>query len=153
MQTTTFMVQGTPIPKGNLKAFPILTGDRRWIKNRVTDSGGKKLKAWQSLVAFKAKECFDAPFETPVYLTITFYFNHPKYHYTPSGNKSKRYTTFHVVKPDIDKLQRAVLDALTGIAYVDDAQVIGVHTSKNYSTFAGAEISVTTLSSDCKTAK
>lgn len=36
------------------------------------------------------------------------------------------------VRPDLDKCLRAVLDALTGVAYADDAQVVAVTTSKAY---------------------
>ena len=36
------------------------------------------------------------------------------------------------VRPDIDKLLRAILDALTGVGYADDAQVVAVTTSKAY---------------------
>jgi Holliday junction resolvase RusA-like endonuclease len=34
--------------------------------------------------------------------------------------------------PDIDKVARALLDALTGIAYTDDAQVVDLIISKRY---------------------
>lgn len=37
------------------------------------------------------------------------------------------------VTPDLDKLSRAVLDALTGIAWEDDAQVVELHARKTYS--------------------
>lgn len=37
-----------------------------------------------------------------------------------------------VVKPDIDKLERATLDALTGILFLDDAQVVRVIKKKIY---------------------
>lgn len=40
--------------------------------------------------------------------------------------------TAPTVRPDLDKLLRAVLDALTGIAYQDDSQVVQVTTSKVY---------------------
>ena len=36
------------------------------------------------------------------------------------------------VKPDVDKVLRATLDALTGIAYEDDAQVVDAHPVKRY---------------------
>lgn len=36
------------------------------------------------------------------------------------------------VRPDIDKCLRAVLDALTGLCYVDDSQVVYVATAKVY---------------------
>lgn len=34
------------------------------------------------------------------------------------------------VKPDIDNIAKLVLDALTGLAYADDAQVVEVHVTK-----------------------
>ena len=36
-------------------------------------------------------------------------------------------------KPDLDKLVRSVMDALTGYAFVDDSQVIEVEASKRFS--------------------
>lgn len=36
------------------------------------------------------------------------------------------------VKPDADKLLRAIFDALTGVAYADDAQVVSVALTKAY---------------------
>ena len=36
------------------------------------------------------------------------------------------------VKPDIDKLVRAINDALTGILFIDDCQVISMAMSKEY---------------------
>lgn len=36
------------------------------------------------------------------------------------------------VKPDADKLLRAIFDALTGIAYADDSQVVSVALAKQY---------------------
>ena len=36
------------------------------------------------------------------------------------------------VRPDLDKLLRAVLDALTNVAYQDDSQVVSVTTVKAY---------------------
>jgi Holliday junction resolvase RusA-like endonuclease len=37
-----------------------------------------------------------------------------------------------VKQPDVDKLQRGLFDALTGIVWVDDSQVVFVHANKNY---------------------
>ena len=38
----------------------------------------------------------------------------------------------HIKKPDLDNLGKAVLDALSGICYNDDAQVIVLRMVKNY---------------------
>jgi Holliday junction resolvase RusA-like endonuclease len=42
----------------------------------------------------------------------------------------------------LDKLIRAVLDALTGIAYIDDGQVVEITASKIYSQYAGLKIGI-----------
>jgi crossover junction endodeoxyribonuclease RusA len=41
-------------------------------------------------------------------------------------------TSQHLKKPDIDKLARAVLDALTGILYRDDSEVVRLDVTKRY---------------------
>ena len=49
------------------------------------------------------------------------------------------------VKPDLDKLIRAVLDGLTGVAYVDDAQVTLISASKSYGSVEGVWITIEQL--------
>lgn len=38
----------------------------------------------------------------------------------------------HIVKPDLDNLVKAVLDALNGVAWHDDAQIVELHINKKY---------------------
>jgi len=45
-------------------------------------------------------------------------------------------------RPDIDKLARAVLDALTGVAYEDDEQVVKLVASKEYTDNPGVTIKI-----------
>jgi len=40
--------------------------------------------------------------------------------------------TRHTTRPDLDKLERAVKDAMKGIVYVDDGQVDEVHKRKRF---------------------
>ena len=50
---------------------------------------------------------------------------------------------YPTVAPDLDKLVRAVLDALTGICYLDDSQVTDIRASKVYGSSTGVEIRLT----------
>lgn len=59
----------------------------------------------------------------PVKVTMLFQFQAP-------ASAKKR--THPSVKPDIDKLQRAILDALSGVAFADDAQVVRAWADKVY---------------------
>jgi Holliday junction resolvase RusA-like endonuclease len=49
------------------------------------------------------------------------------------------------VKPDLDNLCKAVLDALNGIAYHDDKQIVELHLSKAYSDHPRTEIKLEEL--------
>lgn len=45
-------------------------------------------------------------------------------------------------KPDIDNVQKAVMDALTGVWYVDDSQIVESHVGKWYSENPRVEVTV-----------
>jgi crossover junction endodeoxyribonuclease RusA len=47
------------------------------------------------------------------------------------------------IRPDIDKLVRAVLDGLTDVAYKDDEQVVKLSASKEYGETQGVWIRIT----------
>jgi len=81
----------------------------------------KKLKSWVNAISWQAREQAPGePSQAAIDLTITF--NLPQ-----ASNNKKTYPT---IKPDLDKLARAVLDALTGIIYYDDSQVIRLECNK-----------------------
>lgn len=99
----------------------------------MTDQQSDDLKPWQEFVAHHARNArvvarqTIAPKETTIAMRILFMMPRPKGHYLPSGELSadgKRSPT-PITKPDVDKLTRAILDALTGTLYVDDCQVVG----------------------------
>ena len=62
------------------------------------------------------------PYEGAIEIRASFYMPRPK-----SVKRAEP-----TVKPDLDKLQRALLDALTSIVYRDDAQVVEIRASKHY---------------------
>lgn len=115
-----FTVLGVPQPKGSTRAF-VHNG------RAVTTNANAKTKPWQKQVAAAASVAFAmrAPTEKAVLLRLEFRMPRPK--------TVKR--ALPTVKPDIDKLERTILDALTGIAYVDDAQVCTVTKRKRYVEF------------------
>jgi hypothetical protein len=67
----------------------------------------------------------------------------PRGHYGRNGDVLPRFKDAQPVsRPDIDKLLRAVLDALTMRVWRDDAQVVQVTTSKRWSEDPGVTIIV-----------
>lgn len=53
-----------------------------------------------------------------------------------------QYQAFPTKKPDIDNIVKAVLDALNGIAYKDDIQVVRVTATKIYAERAGVHVEI-----------
>jgi len=59
-----------------------------------------------------------------IFLSVTFLMPRPK--------SLPKKVHQDVKRPDLDKLIRAVMDALTGIYYQDDSQVVLISATKNY---------------------
>lgn len=84
------------------------------------DNGVEKMK---EDIRTEAKKIFgteDPPFTGPVILHALFLFPRPK---SKIWKRKPMPREPHISRPDRDNLDKAVLDALTGIAYKDDSQV------------------------------
>lgn len=108
-----------PATKGSGRA--LVFGGRAVVFN-----DNPKNKAWAQRVGWIAKEHrpANAPWGGAVELRLLFRMRKPK-----SLPKDR---SFPVVKPDLDKMIRSVKDALTGILYKDDAQIIFLKARKIY---------------------
>lgn len=68
------------------------------------------------------------PFAGPVRMTIVATYLAPG----SWSDAKRRATMYRTSRPDVDNLTKLVSDALNGIAYVDDAQVVELLASKLY---------------------
>lgn len=71
-------------------------------------------------------------------VNLYFYFSLPKY----LQKKSKDSLIYHTKKPDLDNLSKTYLDALTGLVWKDDAQVVHLNVWKGYGEHARTEIEI-----------
>lgn len=78
-------------------------------------------------------------------MDLTFTFERPKSHVKRNGDLRSGYSEYHVQRPDVDKLCRAILDALTGVVYHDDSQVISLSAVKQWGIGNGVEVSTVIL--------
>jgi crossover junction endodeoxyribonuclease RusA len=121
-----FTVLGKPEPQGSSRAFI----PKGWNRAVIT-SDNSRLKPWRQQVsgaALEAAKGLDLPVfraHKPLGIRLRFYFQRPK---SVTAKTRPGMTT----KPDGDKILRAVLDALTGIIAVDDAQFVDFSLSKHY---------------------
>jgi len=119
-------VIGKAEPKGSTRAFLPKGG-----RFPVVTSDNPKLKDWQTQVRLVVSQVPGLTVEQgPVRLTAVFKLPAPKI--VLAHLKRKGLALPHLTKPDLDKGLRAILDALTGVSYRDDAQVVEIRATKQY---------------------
>jgi Holliday junction resolvase RusA-like endonuclease len=132
-----FRVAGLPQPQGSKTIGRTRTG------NTYLREDNPHLRSWRADVAVAALDAMtvgddirrQAPHPGPVRLEATFVFPRPRHHYRTGRNAGQLRPSAPIhcdKRPDLDKLVRALGDALTGIVLVDDAQVAELAASKCY---------------------
>lgn len=116
----TFGVNGIPKPQGSKTIRT--AGGRSWL----TEASPEVYK-WREKVRETAKRVFilnalQKPLDEPVEVEITFYLPKPK-----SVDRNQP-----AVKPDLDKLVRAINDSIQGILIADDSRVCRIIAEKRY---------------------
>lgn len=124
-------VPGKPEPGGSKRAFIVKSGG--FDRAIVTDAN-KNVGAWKDRVSLFALEKLkklglEKPLvpEGPVRVWFGFVVPRPKGHFRTGKNADQLSAHAPIAptsKPDCLKLARAIEDALTGIAYRDDAQIV-----------------------------
>lgn len=138
-----FPVVGRAIPQGSKTVMRGILVDRQDIKTKTLPAN--RLKNWREHVARVAAGCMaaiDADVVTgPVELSCSFYFKRPPSHLLKSGGVRKKFSDALPIG-DVDKYLRAIGDALSGVVYADDKQVVLVSGYKGYSDSDWVEVSV-----------
>lgn len=107
-------VAGAPAPQGS----------KKHVGRGILVESSKALAPWRTLVAWTVSQAWTGgPLEGAVAVRLRFVMPRPK-------STPKRFTPPAVKRPDADKLARAVFDALTGVCWRDDSQVVDLHASK-----------------------
>jgi len=116
--------------------LPAPGGSKRYVGGARIIDDAKRNKPWRDSVAAFALEQFEGPPVTcPVHLFVEFYLPRAKAHYGTGRNAGTLKPSAprqHKIKPDVLKLTRSTEDALTGIVWADDAQVVHIFAGKQY---------------------
>lgn len=117
-------------------------------KNPWGGEANPHVKSWRETVARAAAAKNGTIIDGPVLVSATFVFPRPKKHYRTGKNAHllrDDAPRWHTGKPDTDKLERAIGDALTGVVLRDDSQIAFWKARKRYGSWARAEIRVMPL--------
>ena len=131
-----FQVEGDPKGKGR----PRFTRAGKFTRV-YTD---KQTLDYEALIKFFAAEAMGStdPLETPV--SVFLYIRHA----VPQSYSKKRTEAClsgleqPCKKPDIDNIAKTFLDAMNGVIFKDDTQVIDLHVKKVYSAVPGCDVMV-----------
>lgn len=132
-----FMIYGKPIGKARPRF--VARGQKRWTINpQETEEG---------LFAAKVSEQYgrNEPTILPVMTRVIFTFERPKNHFGTGRNSKKLKPSAppeHIVKPDVDNLEKFVFDCFNGVVWKDDSQVVKTMIEKRYGDIASTEVSV-----------
>ena len=114
-----FTVNGIPVPQGSKRAFNV---GKRAV---VVDTNKVTLKPWRAHVRQAAEAALDGRtgFTEATFLLVDFYLPRPK----------SVFRLRPTVAPDLDKLVRAIGDALTDSGVLkDDSLVVSLRANKYY---------------------
>lgn len=167
-----FSVSGAPLPQGSKVALVsgkrVMRGKDVWVKNPIasmveqsdrktkTQPIRNRLKTWKQRVSAAAYKEFAnglvGPINSwrgPILLECEFVLPRSDTHYTPVGRVLKK-SAPTVPTGDLDKLIRAVGDALSKVVYRDDVQIVGFgNSTKRFadklSAIGGVHVRVTKL--------
>jgi Holliday junction resolvase RusA-like endonuclease len=156
-ETWRLTVFGRPVQQGDLSAIPHKRGGR-WVKKAdgspliTTIHGNEKaLKPWRQEIAGAA---IDAGWpglgigalDESLFVSMTFYFARPQNQLGTGRNagvvKDSSPLWPEATGPDVDKLARAVLDALTGLVWKDDKRIVSVRARRRFGVPERLELAV-----------
>lgn len=121
----------------NVPGIPIPQGSKNIFNGRLVETNANKLRIWRRTIAAAATNHHQGePLDCPLHLTVEFRFPRPKHHFGTGKNSltlKEKAPTYYTAKPDLDKLIRAVGDALTQAGVIrDDSRITRITASKIY---------------------
>ena len=121
----TLVLHVAPLPKERPRAVMVGGHARIYTPRKTADYEKKIAAAWKT-------EHGAEPMEGPLAVRIVLGMPSPK-----STTKAKRQDMLDrkirpTVKPDLDNLDKAVMDALNKVAYKDDSQIVAKVSKKHY---------------------
>ena len=132
-------IPGKPQPGGSKRAFT----PRGWNRPIITDANPKAADWKRTVQVFAQQAMSGTVLEGPLLVVMRFHLARPQGHWGKRGLLPSA-PPFPHRKPDVLKLGRSTEDALTGIVWRDDAQIVEERLYKVYaeSGWTGVEIEV-----------
>lgn len=116
----------------NFPIDPVAKGRPRFTKQGRAYTPKKTKEFTDAIKKMAYQQYKNGPIKDAIHCTVVFMIKKPK-------TVTREYPT---VKPDLDNLEKSLYDALNGIAYVDDSQIISHNVSKKYGSVSGIFVDI-----------
>jgi len=130
-----FEIPGDPVPKGRPRF-----ARRGTFVQTYTDS---KTLEYETLVGFKARQAIGASEPLKGHLTVFLYL---RYAVPASYSKKRTEACLNGLefpkRVDLDNCYKSITDAMNGIVYADDSQIVEAHILKCYALEPGANVMI-----------
>lgn len=151
MNTITFELHGKPATQGSKRAYTFRKKSGG-IGARVEEHS-KHFKSWRALVVDAAIEVYDGePVKGPMSLKVRIIRKRPASHFGTGRNAhSLKGWAIHarpVQRPDSLKICRGIEDALSGVVWVDDSQIVRHVISKEFGPCDRTDVCIEPLKSN-----
>ena len=116
-----FEVQTKPVPQARPRFFIRKHGQKNIVGayDPAQCKSFKEVIAWHARLKMRERGIREAT-KAPIAISLIF------------GMGRSAEGAYHTKRPDIDNLAKAVKDALKGIVYADDSQIVEAHLFKQY---------------------
>jgi len=152
VEVVAFRVNAKPEPRGSKKpGFTATTITGRRYTTIVDDN--PKSRAWIDRVRTLAKVAMIGRriIRGSVRIEAVFYLPRPKSHKGAGRNADTLKPSApydHVIRPDLDKIERGTLDGMSKAVWCDDAQITDKFTFKRYDDGEGVGVEITVYKKD-----
>ena len=131
-----FMVEGTPVPKGRPRFARRGKFVSTYSPKTTVDYETKVAEVAQ--LAMGSSEPLETPVGAYIYITLPIPASYSKKRKQDCLSGQERPTK----KSDIDNYCKAVFDGMNGIVFLDDSQIVSLHSTKVYGTIGMVEVMV-----------
>lgn len=137
-----FVIEGSPVAKGRPRF-----SNRGGFAKAYTPAKTRNAEAEVIVRCINAMKIAgnDRPTENPLKISIFFDMPIPKSFSKKKVEACLRCEIFPTTRPDLDNMAKTYLDAMNGIVYKDDSQIIELNVKKKYSTVPATTVYVVNI--------
>lgn len=135
-KTIRFDVPGLPVGKGRARSVRAGKGIRHYTPEKTVN--------YEAKVAYGARQAMSGltPYACAMAVTLRITVPIPESWSVRKRSRAAEGLVLPTTKPDVDNIEKSIFDAMNGICWKDDKQVVDVHKTKRYGEQVGVRVEI-----------